>query len=83
MLVKATDEEKNEIIGKIVGLINNVMGYIELFEPNRPASIAITKLEEAVMWSQVMVANVNLKEDVKQKIQDLKDELKEADADVE
>jgi hypothetical protein len=75
--VSTEKEMKNEILSKVVSLINNVMGYIDLFEPNRPASIAVTKLEEAVMWSQVMIANVALKPETQEKIDSLKKELKD------
>lgn len=50
------------------------MGFIDLYEPNRAGSIAITKLEEAVMWCQVMIANVALKPETIEKIAESKQE---------
>lgn len=62
------DDNQKEIVSKIIEHVNTVMGFLDLYEPNRPASIAVTKLEEAVMWSQVMVANCKLKEETLAKV---------------
>lgn len=77
MEVRSMDENQKEIVSKVIALVNDTMGYIDLFEPNRPASIATTKLEEAVMWIQVMVANCKLKE-VKKEEAPLEGELLKA-----
>jgi hypothetical protein len=63
------EDTKKEVMAKMVDQINLIMGFIDLYEPNRPGSIAITKLEEAVMWSQVMVNNASLRADVIEKIE--------------
>ena len=72
-----TNETKSEVINKVVSLVNNIMGFIDLYEPNRPGSIAITKLEEAVMWCQVMINNVGLKQETLDKIAEQKVETAE------
>ncbi len=49
--------EQRKIMTEIVQSIDEVIGKINLFVPNRHGSIAITRLEEAVMWTNVMIAS--------------------------
>lgn len=79
------EETKREVIAKVVDQVNAIMGFIDLYEANRPGSIAITKLEEAVMWCQVMVNNVNLKQEIIEKIEfdhSQKSEIKEEEKEI-
>ena len=55
---------KESVIGKVVHHITQVMDIIDLYEPSRPGQLAFTKLEEAIMWSQVMVNNIAQKQPV-------------------
>lgn len=68
--------EKNsisELLNEMVNKISQVMAIMEMFKPSRPGSIAFTKLEEAMMWLQVLTVNIPLK----QKNDDNEDEAKE------
>ncbi len=50
--------EATEVMNDIVQRIDGVMEIIRSFEESRPGSIAFTKLEEAIMWLNVMVHHV-------------------------
>lgn len=59
-----------ESLAEIYPHFEKVMNFIETYESSRPGSMAFTKLEEAILWLQVMVNNVSLKkkEEVKEPI---------------
>lgn len=61
---KVLDIDNSEKIQKIVGYVNEILNVVDQFEPSRQGSIALTKLEEAVMWTQSMMANIPLKQEV-------------------
>lgn len=52
---------KDALIQQMIGHIQNAMDIIDLFEPSRPGGLAFTKLEEAIMWMQVLINNIALK----------------------
>ncbi len=37
--------------------VENAMKVIDRYEPSRPGSLSFTKLEEAMLWIQVMIMN--------------------------
>jgi hypothetical protein len=51
-------------LNEIVQNIENVFKIIDRYQNSRPGSIAFTKLEEAILWLQVMVHNIPVKENV-------------------
>lgn len=57
----------SEMLHQIVNKISEVMAIMDAFQDSRPGSIAFTKLEEAIMWLQVMTHNVALKPYVDEK----------------
>lgn len=48
----------------MVQQVESVLKMIDKFEPSRPGSIAFQKLEEAIMWLNVMTHHIPLKADV-------------------
>lgn len=54
-------DQKSNDIKEIMGHIENVFKVIDRYETSRPGSIAFTKLEEAILWLQVMVNQVPYK----------------------
>lgn len=50
-----------DMLGAIISKISEVMGIMDNFQDSRPGSLAFTKLEEAIMWLQVMAHNAPLK----------------------
>lgn len=54
-------ESPKEMLGVIINKISEVMGIMDNFQDSRPGSLAFTKLEEAIMWLQVMTHNAPLK----------------------
>lgn len=68
------DAKAAENIKEIMEHVENIFKLIDKYEPSRMGSIAFTKLEEAVLWLQVMVQNIPLKEKAEEK----KDELIDA-----
>ena len=52
----------NERIREIVQHVNKVMEIIDLYKENRPGSIAIQKLEEAVFWCEAMINHCEIKQ---------------------
>lgn len=52
---------QESMLGEIISHVNAIMALIDKYEANRPGSIAFTKLEEAVLWTQVMIGNAKLK----------------------
>lgn len=48
-------------VKEIMGLVEKIFQVIDRFETSRPGSIGFTKLEEAVLWLQVMAQQVPLK----------------------
>jgi hypothetical protein len=51
----------NEDIKEIMSHVENIFKVIDKYETSRPGSIGFTKLEEAVLWLQVMIQQVPLK----------------------
>lgn len=56
------DAKKKELITEALNLVDGFINKVELFESCRPASICLTKIEEAMMWFQVLASNAALKE---------------------
>lgn len=55
------EETPKELLGSIISKISEVMAIMDNFQDSRPGSLAFTKLEEAIMWLQVMAHNAPLK----------------------
>lgn len=69
MEVNALNEQKNasqKLMEAIVKNVDEIIGAINLYVPNRHGSIAITRLEEAAMWINVMINSYQLKADAPQ-----------------
>ena len=54
-------EEAASVITTIVGKVEEVFAVINQFQESRPGSIAYERLEEAIMWLNVMCHNIALK----------------------
>lgn len=50
-----------QLLEEIVKCISRAMGIMDSFQPSRSGNIAFERLEEAMMWCQVMANNVPLK----------------------
>lgn len=61
----ASKEKADIIVKQIVDKIEEIFRIIDLFDDSRPGNIGFTKLEEAIMWLNVMAHNVSLKNEVK------------------
>jgi hypothetical protein len=68
-------ETKAELLQTMIKNISEVMGIMDQFQDSRSGSIAFTKLEEAIMWLQVMVHNVPFKEKNDETIVDATEEI--------
>lgn len=42
-------------------LVEAAMAIVDKYEMAKPGSMAFTKLEEAILWSQVLITHCNLK----------------------
>ena len=58
-------QNRSELLNTIVNKISEVMAIMNMFEDSRPGSIAFERLEESIMWLQVMAHNVQLKPEEK------------------
>jgi hypothetical protein len=63
-------ELAKDLIEGIISDIENVFTVIRKFEDNRAGAIAFTKLEEAIMWLNVMVNHFEVKETAEEKSSD-------------
>ena len=54
------DKKANDL-KEIMSLVEQIFQVIDRYETSRPGSLGFTKLEEAVLWLQVMVNQVPLK----------------------
>jgi hypothetical protein len=55
------DRIPQELLDTMLSRISEIMALMDTFEDSRPGSMAFTKLEEAMMWLQVMAHNIPLK----------------------
>lgn len=53
-------EVKSENLNEFIELMKKAMEIINLYEDSRPGNFAFTKLEEAILWTQVLVGQVPL-----------------------
>jgi hypothetical protein len=63
-IIDLDQDEMNEKVKNISQFIKHVdaaMKVIESYEASRPGSLSFTKLEEAILWAQVMVNQIPLK----------------------
>ena len=56
------DVKSSENITEIMGYVENIFKVIERYDASRPGQLGFTKLEEAILWLQVMAQQVPLKE---------------------
>lgn len=73
------DEEglkKQEDLREIASLTQRLMDIVQSFEDTRPSAMSFIKLEEFLMWSQVMVqatnyraANLSIKKEEENKVE--------------
>ena len=54
-------KDRATVMTAVIQNIESVMRIMDLYEQSRPGSIAYQKLEEAILWLQVMTANVQFK----------------------
>lgn len=57
----------NEDIKEIMMLVESIFKVIDKYETSRPGSLGFTKLEEAILWLQVMVQQVPLRQNPQEK----------------
>lgn len=50
-----------QLLEEIVKCVSHAMAILDQFETSRSGNIVFERLEEALMWSQVMAHNVTLK----------------------
>jgi hypothetical protein len=50
-----------QLLEEFVKAVSRAMAVIDQFEPSRSGNITFERLEEAMMWAQVMAHNVTLK----------------------
>lgn len=56
-----TNETPKILLNNMINKISQIMADMDKFEDSRSGSLSFTKLEEAMMWLQVMAHNVPLK----------------------
>jgi hypothetical protein len=56
------EAKASENIKEVMHHIESIFKIIDQYETSRPGSLGFTKLEEAILWLQVMVQQVPLKE---------------------
>ncbi|MFA6080721.1 MAG: hypothetical protein WC753_04585 [Candidatus Gracilibacteria bacterium] len=54
--------DAKKVIADTVAHVDSIIEIINTYEPNRHGSIAITRLEEAVMWINAMAHSYPLKD---------------------
>lgn len=54
-------DKKSNDLKEIMSLVERIFNIIDHYETSRPGSLGFTKLEEAVLWLQVMINQVPLK----------------------
>lgn len=59
--MEASQKETN--LTKFVNAVQQAFGVIDLYEGSRVSALTFTKLEEAILWAQVMVGQTKLKSD--------------------
>lgn len=55
------NQNPKETLSHIVNKISEAMAFLHCFEDSRPGQIALERLEEGLMWSQVVAHNISLK----------------------
>lgn len=56
-------EVKAENLAEFIKGTEAAMKVIDKYDQSRPSSMCFTKLEEAILWANVMVAQVNLRKE--------------------
>lgn len=54
------DATAQENLQQVMDHVEGIFKVIDKYETSKPAAISITKLEEAILWLQVMVQKVPL-----------------------
>lgn len=57
-----SNDKPLEVLDQMVKCLSQAMALMDLFQDSRSGQIAFQKLEESLMWLQVMAHNVPLKE---------------------
>ncbi len=55
------NQNPKEVLSEIVNKISEAMANLHAFHDSRPGQIALERLEEGLMWSQVVAHNIPLK----------------------
>lgn len=63
-----------EVLNQIVNKISEAMANLHAFHDSRPGQIALERLEEGLMWAQVVAHNVPLKPSMEATSEEKKDE---------
>jgi hypothetical protein len=53
--------DPKETLNHIVNRISEAMAFLHTFEDSRPGQISLERLEEGLMWAQVVAHNIPLK----------------------
>jgi hypothetical protein len=56
-------EKQKRLLLQMIAQIQSVIDTVDMFEASRPGSIAFTKLEEAILWIQVLIQAIPLKKE--------------------
>lgn len=54
-------DKKMEILSKVLHHVNSLIGLVNLYCPDRLGQNAVTRIEEAALWLQVLVEKGELK----------------------
>ena len=60
--MEANQSKQNEM-KEFSNLVEKAIEFIDRYEVSRPSSMTFTKLEEAILWAQVMIMNVKIKDE--------------------
>lgn len=66
-----------EVVKLFANGIDSLINLINVYVPNRHGSIAITRLEEAMLWANVMINSYPLKDEVKKEQEELHSQVNE------
>jgi hypothetical protein len=68
------NQNAKEVLNEIVNKISEAMANLHAFHDSRPGQIALERLEEGLMWSQVVAHNIPLKPLIEASNEEKKDE---------
>lgn len=70
--MEVNQEAKAKNLAEIMQCVEGIFKVLDRYEPSRPSSLGFTKLEEAVLWFQVMIQQVPLRTEKNDQCEDEK-----------